>query len=56
MSVLASLSVYGDQVSTSYAILFTTATAATINLLLIVIFNWIYEYLVIIFVLAFFDL
>ncbi|KAK6634066.1 hypothetical protein RUM44_004674 [Polyplax serrata] len=45
MSVLAALSVYGDSVITSYAILFTTATAATINLGGIVIFNWIYSYL-----------
>ncbi|CAO1405540.1 unnamed protein product [Diamesa tonsa] len=45
MSVLAALSVYGKRLSTSYAILFTTATAASINLVLIVIFNWIYEFL-----------
>lgn len=41
MSLLAALSVYGDSVITSYAILFTTATAATINLCCIVIFNWV---------------
>lgn len=45
MSVLATLSVYGDEVTTSAAILFTTATAATINLCLIVVFNWMYTYL-----------
>ncbi|XP_053689723.1 anoctamin-1 isoform X2 [Sabethes cyaneus] len=45
MSILATLSVYGDEVTTSTAILFTTATAATINLCLIVVFNWIYTYL-----------
>nr|XP_029733088.1 anoctamin-4-like isoform X6 [Aedes albopictus] len=45
MSVLATLSVYGDEVTTSVAILFTTATAATINLCLIVVFNWMYTYL-----------
>lgn len=39
MSVLAALSVYGDNVITSYALLFTTATAASINLCLIVLFN-----------------
>lgn len=47
MSVLASLRVYHFKVTTSSAILFTTATAASINLCLIVIFNWIYEYLAI---------
>lgn len=36
MSVLAALSFYGDK-----AILFTTVTAATINLCLIVVFNWV---------------
>ena len=41
MSLLAALSVYGDSVITSYAILFTTATAATINLFCIFIFNWV---------------
>ncbi|KAL0280787.1 UNVERIFIED_CONTAM: hypothetical protein PYX00_001978 [Menopon gallinae] len=45
MSLLAALSVYGDSVITSYAILFTTATAATINLCCIVVFNWIYSWL-----------
>lgn len=45
MSVLAALSVYGDSVITSNAILFTTATAATINLCCIVVFNWVYTYL-----------
>ncbi|KAG8227804.1 hypothetical protein J437_LFUL006218 [Ladona fulva] len=42
MSLLAALSVYGDNVITSYAILFTTATAASINLCCIMVFNWIY--------------
>lgn len=41
MSMLAALSVYGDKVTTSGAILFTTATAASINLCLIVVFNWV---------------
>lgn len=42
MSILAALSVQGtDSVITGYAILFTTATAATINLFLICIFNWV---------------
>ncbi|KAL1140334.1 hypothetical protein AAG570_000266, partial [Ranatra chinensis] len=46
MSVLAALSVYGaDSVISSHAILFTTATAATINLTCIVIFNWMYTWL-----------
>uniref|UniRef100_A0A6M2E3R9 Anoctamin n=1 Tax=Xenopsylla cheopis TaxID=163159 RepID=A0A6M2E3R9_XENCH len=43
MSVLAALSVYGDNVITSYALLFTTATAASINLCLIVLFNMLYS-------------
>ncbi|KAK9512825.1 hypothetical protein O3M35_001156 [Rhynocoris fuscipes] len=43
MSVLAALSVYGDAVISSYAILFTTTTAATINLICIVCFNWVYS-------------
>ncbi|XP_066991170.2 anoctamin-1 [Anabrus simplex] len=47
MSVLTALSVYGDtqSVITSYAILFTTATAASINLCCIMVFNWIYTWL-----------
>ncbi|RZF39456.1 hypothetical protein LSTR_LSTR000977 [Laodelphax striatellus] len=45
MSVLAALSVYGDEVITSYAILFTTATAASINLTCIFLFNWVYGWL-----------
>lgn len=44
MSVMAALRVYGDRVTTSYAILFTTSTAAFINLFCIIIFNWIYTY------------
>lgn len=41
MSVLAALSVYGDEVNNSNAILFTTATAASINLICIFFFNWV---------------
>ncbi|XP_055691845.1 anoctamin-4 isoform X2 [Lutzomyia longipalpis] len=44
MSVLAALSVYGDSVTTSGAIIFTTATAASINLCLIILFNWMYTF------------
>ncbi|XP_053994706.1 anoctamin-1 isoform X2 [Hylaeus volcanicus] len=42
MSVLTALSVYGHPMVTSYAILFTTATAASINLCCIIVFNWAY--------------
>lgn len=45
MSVLAALSVYGESVETGRAILFTTATAASINLILIIIFNYLYTIL-----------
>lgn len=45
MSVMASLSLYGKELTTSFAILFTTSTAAMINLILIVILNFAYEYL-----------
>ncbi|XP_076233394.1 anoctamin 1 [Calliopsis andreniformis] len=45
MSVLTALSVYGHPMVTSYAILFTTATAASINLCCIIVFNWIYVWL-----------
>ncbi|XP_017877213.1 anoctamin-1 isoform X2 [Ceratina calcarata] len=45
MSVLTALSVYGHPMITSYAILFTTATAASINLCCIIIFNWVYVWL-----------
>lgn len=45
MSVMASLSLYGKELTTSFAILFTTSTAAMINLILIVILNFMYEYL-----------
>ncbi|XP_043515154.1 anoctamin-1 isoform X1 [Frieseomelitta varia] len=45
MSVLTALSVYGHPMVTSYAILFTTATAASINLCCIIIFNWVYVWL-----------
>ncbi|GAB0099220.1 Anoctamin [Sergentomyia squamirostris] len=44
MSVLAALSVYGDTMTNSGAILFTTATAASINLCLIILFNWMYTF------------
>ncbi|RZB39519.1 anoctamin-4-like, partial [Asbolus verrucosus] len=44
MSVLFSLRVYADKVDNSSAILFTTCTAACINLLCIVVFNWVYNY------------
>ncbi|XP_064083662.1 anoctamin-1-like isoform X6 [Macrobrachium nipponense] len=42
MSVLAALSIHGDSVITSYAIIFTSTTAAFINLICIMIFNQIY--------------
>uniref|UniRef100_A0A1B6JRQ4 Anoctamin n=4 Tax=Homalodisca liturata TaxID=320908 RepID=A0A1B6JRQ4_9HEMI len=42
MSVLAALSVYGESVITSYAIIITSTTAATINLACIFVFNWMY--------------
>uniref|UniRef100_A0A336LP51 Anoctamin n=1 Tax=Culicoides sonorensis TaxID=179676 RepID=A0A336LP51_CULSO len=45
MSVLATISIYRGDITTSWANIFTTATAATINLTLIVIFNWMYSYL-----------
>lgn len=45
MSVLTALSVYGHPMVTSYAILFTTATAASINLCCIILFNWLYVWL-----------
>ncbi|KAL6259932.1 hypothetical protein P5V15_009842 [Pogonomyrmex californicus] len=45
MSVLTALSVYGNPMVTSYAILFTTATAASINLCCIILFNWLYVWL-----------
>lgn len=46
MSVMWSLSIYwGKDVTTSFAILFTTSTAAIINLVIIVILNFMYEYL-----------
>nr|XP_050852296.1 anoctamin-1 isoform X4 [Vespula vulgaris] len=45
MSVLTALSFYGHPMVTSYAILFTTATAATINLGCIIVFNWVYVWL-----------
>ncbi|XP_019864929.1 anoctamin-5 isoform X2 [Aethina tumida] len=44
MSVLVALQVYAGQVDNSYAILFTTTTAACINLCCIVVFNWIYTF------------
>nr|XP_045607764.1 anoctamin-1-like isoform X4 [Procambarus clarkii] len=42
MSVLAALSIHGDSVITSHAIIFTSTTAAFINLICIMIFNQIY--------------
>ncbi|XP_015601700.1 anoctamin-1 isoform X2 [Cephus cinctus] len=42
MSILTALSFYGNPMITSNAILFTTATAACINLCCIVVFNLIY--------------
>ncbi|KAG7162622.1 Anoctamin-5-like 2 [Homarus americanus] len=42
MSILAALSIHGDSVITSYAIIFTSTTAAFINLICIMIFNQIY--------------
>ena len=39
MSVLAALSIHGDTVLTGYAIIFTSTTAACINLVCIMIFN-----------------
>lgn len=45
MSIMASLSIYGKEVTTSFAILFTTTTAAIINLVLIMFLNLMYEYL-----------
>lgn len=41
MSVMAALSFYGDAVTTSIAIILTSATAACINLVLIFIFNYV---------------
>ncbi|XP_015115745.1 anoctamin-4 isoform X1 [Diachasma alloeum] len=45
MSILTTLSVYGQSAITSNAILFTTATAACLNLCCIVLFNWLYVWL-----------
>lgn len=45
MSVLTALSVSGHPVVNSHAILFTTATAACINLFCIILFNWLYGWL-----------
>ncbi|XP_033224171.1 anoctamin-4-like isoform X2 [Belonocnema kinseyi] len=45
ISVLSALSFYGHPTVTSYAILFTTSTAACINLCCIVVFNWAYVWL-----------
>jgi anoctamin-1 len=45
ISAIASISVSSDKNSTSYAILFTTTTAAIINLVLILVFNMFYEFL-----------
>lgn len=45
MSVLAALAVRGESYINSYALLFTTSTAASINLCCIVVFNWMYTWL-----------
>lgn len=45
MTLMAVLAVYDKELTTSFAILFTTTTAAIINLVMIVILNWMYEYL-----------
>ena len=46
MSLLTALYSFSDSTMvTSYAILLTTATAATINLCCIVVFNWVYVWL-----------
>ncbi|KAA0198662.1 hypothetical protein HAZT_HAZT005546, partial [Hyalella azteca] len=42
MSMLAALSIHGETVITSYAIIFTSTTAAVINLICIMIFNQVY--------------
>ncbi|XP_047493990.1 anoctamin-1-like isoform X1 [Penaeus chinensis] len=42
MAVLAALAIHGDSVITSYAIIFTSTTAAFINLICIMIFNQVY--------------
>nr|XP_027237209.1 anoctamin-1-like [Penaeus vannamei] len=42
MAVLAALAIHGESVITSYAIIFTSTTAAFINLICIMIFNQIY--------------
>lgn len=39
MAVLAALAIHGESVITSYAIIFTSTTAAFINLICIMIFN-----------------
>ncbi|XP_048520485.1 anoctamin-3 isoform X5 [Dendroctonus ponderosae] len=44
MSILVSLKVHSDKMDNSSAILFTTVTAASINLVAILIFNQIYNY------------
>ncbi|XP_030746412.1 anoctamin-1-like isoform X2 [Sitophilus oryzae] len=44
MSMLVALKVHSDKVDNSYAILFTTVTAACINLISIFIFNYIYTF------------
>lgn len=44
MSLLTALSVQDYDVTTSHAILFTTITAASINLCLIFFFNWVRNY------------
>jgi len=41
MSVLAALAMGGESYINSYALLFTTSTAASINLCCIMVFNWV---------------
>lgn len=45
MSMMASMHIFQTDVTTSFAILFTSSTAAMINLVLIMILNFLYEYL-----------
>lgn len=45
MSLLTTLTIYRKTLSNSHVTLITTATAASINLVLIFIFNYFYEYL-----------
>lgn len=45
MSMMATVHLFKTDVTTSFAILFTSSTAAMINLVLILILNYFYEYL-----------